>query len=100
MATRVKNVRRDARHEAGYRVQEGTGSVEPAQRQEAGPRCVHYWLIEPALGPTSRGVCRYCGEEREFFNYQGDFSWEDSASSLADPFNSSDVLPDGEDNRN
>ena len=35
--------------------------------------CRHYWVIESASGPTSRGVCRICGEEREFLN-----SWSDA----------------------
>ena len=28
----------------------------------------HYWIIESANGPTSTGVCKYCGAEKEFFN--------------------------------
>ena len=28
----------------------------------------HYWLIEDARGPTSRGVCKYCGVTQEFRN--------------------------------
>jgi hypothetical protein len=28
----------------------------------------HYWLIEPHEAPTSWGVCKYCGERREFVN--------------------------------
>ena len=31
-------------------------------------KCVHYWIIEPPHGPTSKGRCRYCGTEAEFFN--------------------------------
>ena len=30
--------------------------------------CVHFWVIEPAAGPTSPGVCRHCGGTREFRN--------------------------------
>ena len=30
--------------------------------------CRHYWVIEAADGPVSMGVCRFCGEEREFQN--------------------------------
>ena len=30
--------------------------------------CPHHWLIETAAGPVSKGVCRLCGEEREFTN--------------------------------
>ena len=31
-------------------------------------RCPHHWLIETAVGPVSKGVCRLCGEERAFDN--------------------------------
>jgi len=30
--------------------------------------CRHYWIIEPANGPVSKGECRYCRETREFQN--------------------------------
>ena len=36
--------------------------------------CVHHWLIESATGPTSKGTCKFCGEERVFQNY-----WDDEA---------------------
>ena len=36
--------------------------------------CPHHWLIESARGAASRGVCRYCGEEREFYNSWTDFN--------------------------
>ena len=32
-------------------------------------RCVHHWEIEPANGPTSKGVCSVCGGTRKFYNY-------------------------------
>jgi len=31
-------------------------------------KCSHYWIIEPPQGLTSMGVCKLCGEEREFKN--------------------------------
>ena len=37
-------------------------------------QCHHYWEIEVANGPKSRGVCRICGESRDFFNSVPDFS--------------------------
>jgi hypothetical protein len=43
---------------------------KPEDKQE----CKHYWVIEGARGPTSRGVCKFCGKEQEFQN-----SWYDSA---------------------
>jgi hypothetical protein len=30
--------------------------------------CHHFWLIEPALGPTSQGVCKLCGQKKTFLN--------------------------------
>ena len=32
--------------------------------------CVHWWLLEPANGPVSRGVCRFCHEARLFSNVE------------------------------
>jgi hypothetical protein len=29
---------------------------------------VHHWVIEPANGVTSPGVCQLCGAEKEFTN--------------------------------
>ncbi len=31
--------------------------------------CPHHWMIPPAEGPTSVGVCRFCHETREFKNF-------------------------------
>ena len=31
-------------------------------------RCPHFWDIESANGPSSIGVCRNCGETKEFLN--------------------------------
>jgi hypothetical protein len=30
--------------------------------------CRHHWVIEMAQGPTSRGRCKHCKSERDFFN--------------------------------
>ena len=30
--------------------------------------CRHHWMIEPANGPTSIGICRNCREIKEFTN--------------------------------
>ena len=30
--------------------------------------CRHHWIIESPHGATSHGVCKLCGEEREFQN--------------------------------
>ncbi len=33
--------------------------------------CYHYWLMESPDGSVSRGVCKRCGVEREFYNSPG-----------------------------
>jgi len=30
--------------------------------------CCHHWIIESVNGPTSRGLCKNCGAEKEFLN--------------------------------
>lgn len=44
--------------------------VKESVREEAKPTQTHahYWLIESACGPMSRGVCKYCGMVQEFRN--------------------------------
>ena len=42
------------------------------------PPCQHHWVIQPATGPVSQGVCQNCSEIREFKNYVEGASWGDS----------------------
>ena len=42
------------------------------------PQCRHHWVIQPAEGPVSQGVCQACGEIREFKNYVESASWGDT----------------------
>ena len=37
----------------------------------------HHWLIQPAAGPASIGICHVCGENREFKNYVEDRFWHE-----------------------
>jgi len=37
-------------------------------------QCHHYWIIEIANGPKSKGVCKYCGETRSFLNAVPDYN--------------------------
>jgi hypothetical protein len=30
--------------------------------------CAHFWKIETPNGPSSKGVCKYCGSTSEFMN--------------------------------
>lgn len=40
-----------------------------SETEKAGEsRCRHQWVIDsPAGGPISKGVCKECGEERDFY---------------------------------
>lgn len=31
-------------------------------------QCHHFWVIEIANGPSSVGICKHCGERKEFLN--------------------------------
>ena len=45
--------------------------------------CKHHWLIEPPDGPTSKGVCKLCGEVKVFDNVLADLLQNvDSSSPL------------------
>ena len=50
--------------------------VSAAVKKQIGRRkCCHYWIIERSQGPTSWGVCKFCGEEREFDNFGPEAWW-------------------------
>ncbi len=40
--------------------------AEEATQERSG--CQHHWVRDPPGGPVSKGVCRSCGEERDFPN--------------------------------
>ena len=40
--------------------------------------CQHHWEIKAADGPTSPGMCRFCGEARDFKNYVETATWGDT----------------------
>lgn len=65
---------------------------ERIEQQKSEEQCNHYWDIEAADGPVSRGVCKRCGETREFFNSFPDFN---SLRKPSSPFNLPN-LPDVE----
>lgn len=53
-------------------------SEEKAKEQTLpGDKCRHHWLIQPANGPISEGVCQVCGENREFKNSVEASTWGD-----------------------
>jgi len=53
-------------------------TTEVSEETRAIGACRHHWIIEPAGGPVSRGVCRICNEVRDFNNsFPGILSNED-----------------------
>ena len=57
-------------------------------KPEGEASCSHHWVIESPNGPTSWGVCKYCGARKEFNNHLPFSSWDEdraAASRLSDP---------------
>jgi len=48
---------------------------EATEELQEAPACRHQWLIDAPAGPSSKGVCRACGEERQFQNYIEGSAW-------------------------
>ena len=68
------------------------------QSEQLTSQCPHHWIIERASGPTSKGVCRLCGAEKEFLNYVEKGSWDDDRPSYREVARKSSrslVLADG-----
>ena len=53
-------------------------STTPITDEANASTCCHHWTIQPATGPVSQGVCKLCGEVREFKNYVEAATWGDS----------------------
>jgi hypothetical protein len=47
---------------------------EKASVQTQKEPCRHFWVIEVANGPASRGTCKYCGVKKEFYNAFPEFN--------------------------
>jgi hypothetical protein len=59
-------------------------------------KCCHYWIIESANGPTSMGMCKLCGAEREFQNFLPYSVWEGNLPALSDADSIKDIDIDAE----
>ncbi len=46
--------------------------------------CAHHWLIEPAIGPTSKGVCKLCGSVKIFMNIVEDSQPKENLNKIFD----------------
>jgi len=70
--------------------------VQQQQKPAAKGECRHYWVIESPTGPTSIGVCKYCGAVNEFSNYVPYPSWEGKVTRLPRQSELADVELDNE----
>ena len=43
-------------------------------------QCSHHWVIDGAGGPTSKGICRLCGAEKDFKNYLEGARWDNDTN--------------------
>ena len=50
---------------------------EAVAGEKPAPSCCHYWIIETADGPISRGQCQYCHVSRDFKNSVYDMDREE-----------------------
>jgi len=60
MRNRVETVPREA-------------GARPEEHQDEN-ECRHYWLIDSPNGATSQGICKFCGEEKDFYNSVPEFT--------------------------
>ena len=45
--------------------EKATISRKPAAQR----KCHHHWMVEMATGPISRGMCKFCGAQKDFKSY-------------------------------
>ena len=69
MVTQVMEVRSELGMANGAATVDLVGSVGGARDGPEAPPCAHYWVIEPANGPLSQGICQFCLEVKEFKNF-------------------------------
>ena len=50
------------------RVRERKTAEVSVEKYVAPAACAHHWMIEVSKGPTSKGVCKVCGQRKEFLN--------------------------------
>ncbi|HVP04196.1 MAG TPA: hypothetical protein VMT90_00830 [Dehalococcoidia bacterium] len=50
------------------------------------PTCQHHWKIDSPRGALSKGICKRCGEEREFRNSTTDYVWDDDSGQGYSPW--------------
>ena len=59
--------------------------------------CPHHWLIETPVGPVSKGLCRLCGQRKEFKNYVEASPWGEEAAPARATEENRSTTSDGDD---
>ena len=44
------------------------------------PNCIHYWIVGSPQGPICKGVCKKCGEKKDFI---GEIEFWDKLSAMS-----------------
>ena len=57
--------------------------MSDVEEQVAGGPCVHHWIIGTPVGETSSGVCKRCGETRQFLTTPERFALRSNQSARA-----------------
>ena len=69
------DVRREVAQDWVYRGKAPSPENQDRLTQYVMATCAHHWVIEPSNGPLSGGVCRRCGQSREFQNSMDTPPW-------------------------
>jgi len=71
--------------------------IAPDEAAKKG-KCCHYWVIETPEGPISKGVCKVCGEVKEFDSFGPDSvsRWDRSTTKGDSPRGKTETAPVGE----
>jgi len=70
------------------------------EKRKPRAKCIHYWIIESPMGPTSMGICKFCGAVSEFQNYMPYPSWENRGTKPSERHELPDIESDEESNNN
>ena len=62
-------------------VQQVFRTIPEGQRDHSA--CRHFWIIDPPTDRVSQGICRLCGDVRQFKNFIESAPWGEDASPAA-----------------
>ncbi len=62
-----------------------TATTTTRTHRPAPAACVHHWIIESPNGRTSAGVCKRCGDTRDFANATENVMWEHTNTLRSSP---------------